>query len=105
VLEGIVADEVHHARLGWYYAMWRAPQWTQAERQRVANRVAEVVLDLDRKFAGMRLPEAIREEVTRLGVIDAAEQRRIVVRTMNEEIIPALDALGLGTSTVYGSTA
>ena len=24
----IVADEVHHARLGWYYLAWRAPRWT-----------------------------------------------------------------------------
>jgi hypothetical protein len=26
----LVADEVHHARLGWYYLAWRSPQWTRA---------------------------------------------------------------------------
>ena len=33
----ITRDEVHHLRLGWYYFAWREPQWTQAERQRVAD--------------------------------------------------------------------
>ena len=40
--DSILADEVHHTRLGWYYLAWRAPQWTAAERQRAADRAGEV---------------------------------------------------------------
>src|ERR1700722_11207524 len=35
VFSGIVSDEVHHARLGWYYFAWRAPQWTRPEGARL----------------------------------------------------------------------
>ena len=47
-LANIVRDEVHHARLGWYYLAWRAPQWSDAERQRLANRAGEIVMEVDR---------------------------------------------------------
>lgn len=101
VLRGFVADELHHARIGWYYASWRAPRWTVADRQRVANRVAEVALDTDRRFARqLVLPSRLRQEAAKLGVIDGRLQRAIVARTMREEVVPGLDALGLGTSSV-----
>src|SRR5262249_47554569 len=39
----ILGDEVHHARIGWYYLAWRSPQWTLAERQRAADRAGAQV--------------------------------------------------------------
>ncbi|MGH7297832.1 MAG: ferritin-like domain-containing protein, partial [Polyangiaceae bacterium] len=39
--DSILADEVHHTRLGWYYLAWRAPQWSTAEKQRAADRAGE----------------------------------------------------------------
>lgn len=50
MFSSILADEVHHARLGWYYLMWRAPQWTAAERQRIADRIGAQVADTERQF-------------------------------------------------------
>src|SRR6185503_3400279 len=43
IYTNIVADEVHHARLGWYYLLWRAPQWSAADRQRVADDAGAMV--------------------------------------------------------------
>ncbi|HEV8548854.1 MAG TPA: ferritin-like domain-containing protein, partial [Polyangiaceae bacterium] len=43
LLTALVSDEVHHARLGWYYAKYRAELWAPDMRQRLARRVAEFV--------------------------------------------------------------
>jgi hypothetical protein len=95
----IVRDEVHHARFGWYYLHWRAPQWTQAERQRVADRMGTHVVEIERRFwKGRDAPKGARKAARALGVLDSASQRVVVRRIVEDEIVPALDALGLGAS-------
>jgi hypothetical protein len=95
----IVSDEVHHARLGWYYFAWRAPQWTRADRQRVADRAGELVVKVERQFwNGRDAPAASRKAARALGVLESAGQREAVRAVMEDEIVPALDALGLGAS-------
>jgi hypothetical protein len=99
VFSAIVSDEVHHARLGWYYFSWRAPQWTHAERQRVADRAGNVVVGIERRFwNGRDAPLAARKAARDLGVLESEGQREAVRSVMEDEIIPALDALGLGSS-------
>jgi hypothetical protein len=99
VFTSIVSDEVHHARLGWYYLAWRAPQWTRAERQRVADRAGELVMDVQRRFwRGRDAPEGSRKAARALGVLESEGQRECVRAIMEDEIVPALDALGLGAS-------
>jgi hypothetical protein len=96
---GIVSDEIHHARLGWYYFAWRAPQWTQPEKQRVADRAGAVVVDIERRFWRGRDAPAVAQKAARdLGVLESEGQREAVRSVMEDEIIPALDALGLGSS-------
>jgi hypothetical protein len=99
IYASIVADEVHHARLGWYYLAWRAPQWTRAERQRVADRAGALVMNTETQFwKGRDAPKAARAAARALGVLESAGQRRAVRAVMEDEIVPALDALGLGAS-------
>jgi hypothetical protein len=99
VYASILADEVHHARLGWYYLAWRAPQWTRAERQRVANRAGALVMNVEVQFwRGRDAPESARSAARALGVLESDGQRRAVRAIMDGEIVPALDALGLGAS-------
>jgi hypothetical protein len=99
VYASIVADEVHHARLGWYYLTWRAPQWTRGERQRVADRAGAMVIEVETRFwRGRDAPPAVRAAARALGVLESAGQRRAVQAVMEDEIVPALDALGLGAS-------
>ncbi len=95
----IVADEIHHARLGWYYLTWRAPQWSRAERQRVADIAGEMVADTERRFSkGRDAPAKSRAAARALGVLETKGQRAAVREVMTDEIVPALDALGLGAS-------
>jgi hypothetical protein len=95
----IVADEVHHARLGWYYFAWRAPQWSRPERQRAADRAGELIVQTERRFwRGRDAPAASRRGARALGVLESAGQRQVVRAIMQDEIVPALDALGLGAS-------
>jgi hypothetical protein len=99
LFSSILADEVHHARLGWYYLIWRAPQWTRAERQQVADRVGERVADTERQFWRGRDAAPGSEAAARaLGVLDSPSQRAVVRQAMEREIVPALDGLGLGAS-------
>jgi hypothetical protein len=99
VFSGIVADEVHHARLGWYYFAWRAPQWTRAERQRIADRAGNVVMSIERRFwRGRDAPAVAKKAARDLGVLESEGQREAVRSVMEDEVIPALDALGLGSS-------
>ena len=99
VFAGIVGDEVHHARLGWYYFAWRAPQWTRPERQRAADRAGELVMQIERRFwRGRDAPSSSRKAARALGVLESEGQRDAIRSVMEDEIVPALDALGLGTS-------
>ncbi len=98
----LVADEVHHLRLGWYYLAWRSPQWTRAERQRVADRAGEILVGLERQFwRGRDAPRNSRRAARALGVLDSPALRAVVRRTVEREIVPGLDALGLGASRAW----
>jgi hypothetical protein len=95
----IVADEVHHARLGWYYLLWRAEQWTHADRQRVADAAGMMVLHVETRFGtGRDAPRGAQKAARALGVLDTQRQRKVVNEVMESEIVPGLDALGLGAS-------
>lgn len=99
VFAGIVGDEVHHARLGWYYLAWRAPQWTLAEKQRVANRGGAILVKLERQFwHGRDAEPKARRAARALGVLESEGQREVVRTVIEDEIVPGLDAIGLGAS-------
>lgn len=99
VLSSILADEIHHARFGWYYLMWRSPQWTRAQRQRVADRAGGLVASTEHTFwRGREAPTGSKRAARALGVLDSVAQRAVIRSVMEEEIVPALDALGLGAS-------
>lgn len=99
VFKNLVADEVHHARFGWHYLAWRAPQWSLAERQRLADRMARNVVGIEHRYwRGRDAPASAAAAARALGVLESEAQRRIVREMMEEEVVPALDALGLGGS-------
>jgi hypothetical protein len=99
VYANLVRDEVHHARFGWYYLAWRSPQWTRAERQRVADRMGANLVGLERRFwNGRDAPAGARKAARSLGVLDSPGQREVVRAIMDDEVVPGLDAVGLGAS-------
>src|ERR1041385_5832877 len=99
LFRSLLGDEVVHARFGWYYLHWRAPQWSTAERQVIADRLGELVADIERSlWYGRDAPAEARSAADALGVLDSDSQRAVVRAVMEEEIVPALDAVGLGAS-------
>jgi rubrerythrin len=95
----LVSDEVHHARFGWYYLSWRSPQWTRAERQRLADSMASNVVMIERRFwRGRDAPTSAAGAARALGVLESEGQRAAVRAVMESEIVPVLDSLGLGAS-------
>jgi 1,2-phenylacetyl-CoA epoxidase catalytic subunit len=99
VYDTILSDEIHHARLGWYYLAWRAPQWSQRERQRVSDRAGRMVIESEVRFGrGRDAPKGSRAAARALGVLETKGQRAAVRAVMEQQIVPGLDALGLGAS-------
>src|SRR5262249_20310994 len=67
----ILGDEVHHARIGWYYLTWRAPQWSMPERQRAADRAGALVAGVEKRFSrGRDAPPGSRKAARALGVLE-----------------------------------
>jgi hypothetical protein len=95
----LVSDEVHHARLGWYYFAYRAPLLTLPERQLLTDRIAEFVMELEAEFwIGRDAPESAKNAARALGVLDSPTQQSVLSHVMEGEVVPALDALGLAGS-------
>jgi hypothetical protein len=102
LLTALLADEVHHARFGWYYAAYRSPQWTLAERQALADRTAEFVLSVEEGFwMGRDAPASSAVSARALGILDSKTQRAVIRDTMENEVVPGLDALGFSASRVW----
>jgi hypothetical protein len=102
VFSTIMADEVHHLRLGWYYLAWREPQWTRAERQRAADVAGHMIVQIERQFwNGRDAPRGSQRAAAALGVLDSKTQRAAIKRVVEDELLPGLDALGLGASRAW----
>jgi hypothetical protein len=98
----LVADEVRHARLGWYYLLWRARRWTPAERRRAGHRAAASVHGALARFGrGRDAPRGSTAAARALGVLDTPSQRAAVIEVVQREIVPGFDALGLGTGPAW----
>jgi hypothetical protein len=99
VFSSLLRDEVHHARLGWYYLAWRSESWTSAERQRLADRAGHFVAHVEVMFGrGRDAPRGARTAARALGVLDTPTQRAAIRAIMEQEVVPGLDGLGLGAS-------
>jgi hypothetical protein len=99
VYGAVLADEIHHARLGWYYLAWRAPQWSLADRQHLADSIAPRIAAKAAMISdGRPAPRGSARALRALGVMDAPTQAAVVKRVMETEVVPGFDALGLGMS-------
>ncbi len=95
----LLRDEVHHARLGFHYLAWRAPQWSQKERQALADAAGKIVMEVEPRFCrGRNASPAARRSANALGVLDSRAQIDATSSITLEQIVPALDQLGLGAS-------
>lgn len=98
----VLGDELRHLRLGWYYLKWREPQWSRAERQRAADVAAEILIDVEPIFwVGRDAPRGSKLAARSLGVLDSKTLRKLIRHAVEREIVPGLDALGLGASQAW----
>jgi hypothetical protein len=98
----LLSDEIHHARLGWYYAAHRSRHWTLAERQLLADRTAEFVVSVEHEFwMGRDAPASAAASAKALGLLDSKTQRAVIRDAMESEVIPGLDALGFSASRLW----
>ena len=102
LLTTLIADEIHHARLGWYYAASRAQGWSSEERQQVADALAEAVIRIESEFHwGRDAAEPFEQPARALGVLSTNLQRSCIQDVVHNEILPGLDALGLNAGRVW----
>ena len=106
LLTTLIADEIHHARLGWYYAASRAQCWSSDQRQQVADALAEAVIHIESEFHwGRDAAEPFDRPTRALGVLSTDTQRSCIQDVVQNEILPGLDALGLNASKVWENRA
>lgn len=104
LLTALIGDEVHHARLGWYYAAMRQPAWTLNERQQIADAVGEAIVQIEQEFwHGRDANPAAAPSARSLGVLDTERQRACIRDVVEQELLPGLDALGLGASAAWAA--
>jgi hypothetical protein len=85
LFSALLRDEIHHARLGWYYLAWRKNVWTAAERQHVADRAGNFVAHVEVMFAhGRDAPRGARKAARALGVLDTPTQRAAIRAIMEQ---------------------
>jgi len=102
LLTTLIADEIHHARLGWYYAASRAHCWSSDQRQQVADALAEAVVCIESEFRwGRDAAEPFDRPTRALGVLCTDIQRACIRDVVENEILPGLDALGLSASKAW----
>lgn len=98
----LVSDELHHARLGWYYAAHRVGSWDAPARRRLSQRIRPFLSVIEQQFwVGRDAPAGVEPAARALGVLDSETQRNVIASVMEGEIVPALDALGLGGSRAW----
>lgn len=106
LLTTLIADEIHHARLGWYYAADRSPSWSTDERQQVADALAEAVICIESEFHWGRDAAPPFDHPTRaLGVLRTDLQRSCIQDVVENEILPGLDALGLNATKAWAESS
>lgn len=96
LLTRIWADEIGHARFGWRFVEAHASDLDEVARVRLARYLRVAFRELERHELA-HLPESARrgERGEALGLCDGGAARTLFYATVNEVIIPRLDALGL----------
>ncbi|HET7540816.1 MAG TPA: ferritin-like domain-containing protein [Polyangiaceae bacterium] len=104
LLTTLIGDEIHHARLGWYYAAARQASWSVAERQQIADAVAEAIVQIEYEFGqGRDTTHECYQSAHALGILDTERQRACIRDVVEHELLPGLDALGLGASAAWAN--
>jgi hypothetical protein len=105
-LTRIWADEVGHARFGWVLAPTLVARMSADEKRRTGKylRVAFAHLE-SHELAHLPLHASPPPEGAALGLCSGGDARALLYATVNEVIVPRLDALGLDASRAWRERA
>jgi hypothetical protein len=102
LLTRIWADEVGHARFGWLLLAERLPATTASGRDRLADYLAVAFAHLEQyELAHLPLEARPPTEGAALGLCSGADARTLFRATVEEVIVPRLEALGLAASEAW----
>ncbi|MEO1272496.1 MAG: hypothetical protein AAFX99_30745 [Myxococcota bacterium] len=105
----MASDEVLHARLGWLSSN-SYPHLPQEARDRTQAFLAPALLHLERCMLGAMppeppLPSPVRAHAHALGYTTSTEGRSLFYDTVEQIILPRLDALGFDASRSWSNRA
>jgi hypothetical protein len=96
LLAEILADEVGHARFGWRLLEDLAPSLTPALRERLGDYLVIALDDLaTHELSHLPARPSPSPAAEAVGVCDGLAARRLFFATVNEVIVPGLEAAGL----------
>jgi hypothetical protein len=102
LLTRIWADEIGHARFGWLLVAKLLPTINADERARLGSYLAVAFAHLERHELA-HLPAEVRPppEGAALGLCSGADARALFYATVEQVVVPRLDALGLDASAAW----
>jgi hypothetical protein len=106
LLTRIWADEIGHARFGWLLVTEHLPGLGEEERRRLGAYLAVAFSHLER-YELAHLPADVRPppEGAALGLCNGADSRALFYATVEEVVVPRLDALGLAASAAWSASS
>lgn len=104
LLSGIWADEIGHARFGWRVAQELVPTLASLQRQRLSFYLRVALRHLEQHELA-HLPLASRPPAAgaALGLCSGADARVLFYQTVEEAILPPLEALGLAAREAWAT--
>jgi hypothetical protein len=104
LLSGIWADEIGHARFGWRVAQELLPTLGSAPRQRLSLYLRLALRHLEQhELAHLPLASQPPAAGAALGLCNGADARVLFYQTVEEAILPPLEALGLAARDAWGT--
>lgn len=106
VLRQLSGDEILHARVGWLYLGMTWPQLSGEEREQLRAYVPVALEHLQRCMLGAMpigapIEEDVLEDALGLGFSDSHLSRELFFATMEEVVVPQLDAFELGAAAAW----
>lgn len=102
LLTRIYADEIGHARFGWQLISQHAPNLDNATRERLGDYLEVAFAHLENhELSHLPVVDNLPEGAETLGLCDGVEARELFYATVEEVIVPRLDALGLPASRAW----
>ncbi len=103
LLERIWADEIGHARFGWRYLGTHLPTLDDAERAAVARYLPVALAHLEQHELAHIPVRHWPTEAAAYGLCDGADARTLFYETVEDVIVPQLEALGLPAAAAWSS--